>query len=238
DQPQRNGDPFGCEILVDPANAVDLVRRQPQGVDPVGDDLAATTPGLRVRFGVLPVLPRIVAGALNSQNLGHQGDGEGAFFGVDQLVLRAHGCSFAKKAAAFFKNAFSCFKRAISLAISAGSSLLASGARRADPEPVPSVPVAFATHRPSVDSLMSRARATSARDFPRAVTIATAAGLNPQENCLRGRRGAWVVVMCSSFLSSGSAVYSNHDTPIINLMASCTKRSISKGQSPLRFGLR
>src|SRR5699024_8783637 len=69
--------------------------------------------------------------------------------------------------------------------------------------------------RPSVDSLMSRSRATSARDFPRSVTIATASALNSEVNSLRGRRGDWLVVMCSSFLSSGSAVYSNHDTPIL-----------------------
>src|SRR5699024_4163818 len=38
---------------------------------------------------------------------------------------------------------------------------------------------------------------------------------NSEVNSLRGRRGDWLVVMCSSFRSSGSAVYSNHDTPIL-----------------------
>ena len=51
--------------------------------------------------------PRVEARPAHAENAGHQGDGEFGLLLQHEAVARGYPCSLAKKAAAFFRNAFS-----------------------------------------------------------------------------------------------------------------------------------
>ena len=104
-----------------------VTRRYPQnhvrGVE-LGFDHQGQLPPSDPRGGVGPAEPVVVSGLGHSDQLAHGCDGAVAFFAADELVALAHRRSFAKKAAAFFKNSFSARSSlfsARSLAISADS---------------------------------------------------------------------------------------------------------------------
>lgn len=89
-------------------------------------------------------------------------------------------------------------------------------ARRADPDPVPSVPMAFAIHFPRVDLLMSRSRSTSARDFSRSTTIATASAVESGVNKLRGAGHSTWSCGAVSLYGSCCLLKSRHPSPLID----------------------
>ena len=94
-----------------------------RGVE-LGFDHQGQLPPSDLRGGVGPAEPVVVSGLGHSDQLAHGCDWAVAFFAADELVALAHRRSFAKKAAAFFKNSFSARSSlfsARSLAISADS---------------------------------------------------------------------------------------------------------------------
>ncbi|MDN5547754.1 MAG: hypothetical protein L0H03_21070 [Rhodococcus sp. (in: high G+C Gram-positive bacteria)] len=97
----------------------DFLVIDPDLPDQIGELLPPYLSG--IRWCMSPLFPCVKARTMHLQQSTHERDSMLAFFVFDQLVLAHYRCSFAKKAAAFFRNVFSSRNRLISRCISCGS---------------------------------------------------------------------------------------------------------------------
>ncbi len=122
-QPLRGADAAPSERGEHPPEPVHAVRLSVYRADLL---CQPRPPGCGRRERALPFRPGVVAGARDLEEPGHEADRVVGLLRVHERELLAHRCSFAKKAAAFFKNVFS----SASLRFSASSRAIrsASGA--------------------------------------------------------------------------------------------------------------
>src|SRR6185369_17379037 len=165
---------------VDAAMPVGFVRVVVDPLDEGGESL----PAARGRRG-RPVVPLVEPGGGHGQPLAHLHDRVLRLLRIDELVLRAHRYSWAKKAAAFPRN--SALMRSSRFSRSSSRSRARSETDSGGFSSACSTRYLF-TQFPSVPSLTWISRATSAIARDDSITIFTASSLNSGLNLRRRSR--------------------------------------------------
>src|SRR5699024_7094596 len=181
----------------------------------------ALAPASAWTWGIAAFAPRVVAGPSDAQHAGHEHDREVGLLLLDELIHLDQACVFAKKAAAFFKNSFSSFSCRFD---SSSSSIHARSFGESAVSGSGFWARYFVTQLPSVPSLISNSRATSAIARSDSITSCTASALN----CLLNLRR--LVDTITSFRLN--VVYQNHDTPRNNTEPDSPYRLTSQKPAP------
>src|SRR5690625_2981639 len=199
DQPQGRALTGIIELSLKSAGTRSAVRGIEELLNLGGQALA---PASAWTWGIAAFAPRVVAGPSDAQHAGHEHDREVGLLLLDELIHLDQACVFAKKAAAFFKNSFSSFSCRFD---SSSSSIRARSFGESAVSGSGFWARYFVTQLPSVPSLISNSRATSAIARSDSITSCTASALN----CLLNLRR--LVDTITSFRLN--VVYQNHDTP-------------------------